>query len=148
MPEDREREKIIQKNREKLETLRKQSEKVIYKASTFSITNPTTIYIDREKITIVQRPWWIFQKRFPILIKDIKTVVASIALIFGEIILDISGYETNPDIIRPFWPGETLKVKRILLGLVIATREGIDLSVYDDKELMEQIEKIGESHAR
>src|SRR5688572_25346830 len=141
MPEDKEKQKIIEKNREKLKQLRRQSEKVIYSASTFSILNPTTIYIDREKLTIVQRPWWIFQKRFPILIKDIKTVVANIAVIFGEVILDISGYETNPDIIRPFWPGETLKVKRILLGLVIATREGIDLSVYDDEELLKEIEK-------
>lgn len=134
-------------DKEKLQDLSKKSEDVLYKARTFSIFHPSWIIVDREKVTIVQKRWWIFQKRFPIRLDDIKTVVSNTAFIFGEIIFEITGYERNPDVIRPFWPGETVKIKRIILGLVIAKAEGIDLTKLTKEDLINEIENIGKGHA-
>lgn len=133
--------------RDELQALSEQSERVLYEARTFSIFHPSSIIIDREKINIIQKRWWVFQKKFPILIGDIKTVVANSALFFSEIRFEITGYEENPDVIRPFLSHVAIKTKRLILGLIIAKQEGLDLSKYSDEEVVKELEKIGRSHS-
>jgi hypothetical protein len=143
---DNSQEKTAKENEEqKLDYLAGKSERVIYKVRTvFPFTLfPTNIVIDTQKVTLIFGVFFYSYKMFPILLKDIRSVTVSTGLLFGTISFDKEGFQENPGTVEYLWREDALKVRRIIMGMMVATKEGVEMDALDDKSLLEKVEAIG-----
>lgn len=129
--------------KQKLQTLADQSN-IIYRAkSVFPLQIfPDEIIVERDKVTIVHRTF-AWKNVFPVLISNLNGVIATRSFFFASLSLELTGYENNPDDITHLWPEDAARVKRYILGLIHATKQGVDVSKIPLEELKENVEEIG-----
>ncbi|MBI4129705.1 hypothetical protein HY468_00145 [Candidatus Roizmanbacteria bacterium] len=107
---------------------------------------PDTIIIDENKIEIVERTFFLFEKVCPILISDIKTVTVSCGPLFATLYIELIGLQENPGPIPYLWRWEALRASRIILGLMTCFQEGLDLSQLKTDHVADRLVTLG--HAR
>jgi hypothetical protein len=112
---------------------------------------PDTIRIDENKIDIIYRNFYFVKHIVPILVEDIATVILSSGVFFASIHVQLNKPrppERDPFLSQPmnyFWKRDAIKVRRIILGLVVAKKEKIDLAKIPTVELIPKIEEIGKA---
>jgi len=105
---------------------------------------PDSIVVDINKVTITKR-YLFSQMVFPILIKNINGARVFRSILFSTIRIEISGYETNPGAVKYLKNDEAIIMKNYILGLIAASREGIDLTRYNHNELKTKLLEVGET---
>lgn len=109
---------------------------------------PTYIIVDEAQVTVIEYYFFFSKRVFPMFIKDIKTVTAAQGILLGELKFELSGYETNPEPIYNLKRGDVIRTRRIILGLMKAHEEKIDLSQFSDEELRKRLEVLGEKYGK
>lgn len=148
----KEQETQIKETREELSKIKNTitaSHRILYDCKTvfpFDIY-PDRIIIDENKVDIIYGLFAYSSHVFSIPLKNISGARSTTTLFFGDLDIDITGFETNPDTIKHLKKKDAVRLRRIINGLVITFKEGIDISKLPLEEAKKQIEEIGRARA-
>lgn len=132
-------------SKEKLELAIANSNETLACGTTVLTIFPDTLAIDRTKVTVTTRSFFSTSEVVSIRIEDILNVTAQVGPFFGSIkILSRVFNNDMPYTVGRFWRKDTMKLKRILQGYVIAMQKKIDCSSLQTKELANMLDKLGE----
>ncbi len=138
----------------KFQELTSKNHVVLMKAKTFFPFDffPDTLIIDMTKVNIIAKRFWATEHIININLKDVVDVSAETALFMGNLIITyIPSVEGMMGMIEPtvhrialMKRKDALRAQRILKGILVARREGIEISKCTPEELMHVIERFGE----
>lgn len=122
-----------------------QSHDILYKANTVFPFNlfPDTITIDREKLTIANRIFFLTARITSVPIPDLLSVEADVGPFFGSLHLNSRYFYTNPRSISFLPRKDTLNLQRLLQGYIIAHEQRIDCSKMEKEQLKILLEDLG-----
>lgn len=137
-----------EKHRAKLDDLVDKSSKVLFKATTAGFFDlfPDRLTIDTEKVNIIYREFWASGRVHSIFIKNISDVFIDTDLIRAALTIVDMGFVDNSVTVRNLKKNDAIRARRIIQGLVVATKNDIDLSKIDDGQLVAKIEELGKIH--
>jgi hypothetical protein len=130
----------------KLDKIMRNAHEVLYKADTvFPFTLfPDTVIIDRSKITLIKRNFFLMSETFSIRIEDILNVTTSLGPFFGSVQIFSRVFNTDTPHVVKFLPRDAaIRIKHITQGYVIATHEDIDCSNLSKSELIDTLMRLG-----
>jgi hypothetical protein len=104
---------------------------------------PDILRVDRNKVDIVYHTFFMQNFIFSILIDNINSVTVTTGPFFATLSIEISGMEKNPDDLHYLKKSDAEVAKRVILGLVAAKRNGIDLTKIDNSTVLKQLEQVG-----
>lgn len=108
---------------------------------------PHTLTVDRTKITITKRFFFLMAETQSFRIEDILSASCSVGPFFGSVMI-ISRIMNKEQEIRigPFWRSDAERAKRIIHGYIIAKQRAIDTSQLKTKELCDMLYQLGEDN--
>jgi len=106
---------------------------------------PDSLIIDPNKVDIIIRHFPFGRYVFSNALKNINHVTLTHGLLFAEITLEVSGYEANPPSIKWLTISDAAEARRVINGLLIAYKEGVDVSALPPEQVKDQTAKIGTS---
>jgi hypothetical protein len=125
-----------------------QSHEVLVKAVTsFPFTLfPDTVTLDREKLTISHREFFMTGEVMSIRIKDILNVTADVGPFFGSLKITTRFFNNGekPYTVKYLSRRDALRLKRVLQGYIIAEQKKIDCSTLKTKELVQMLDNLGQ----
>lgn len=149
--------------RDKLYDVAIKSHDVLFKANTVFpfILFPDSIMLDREKLTIIHRPFFLMARITAIRIKDILNAEVDIGPFFGSLRVmtryfsdqsQFSGIapdarNTKHPIINFLWRRDAMKLHSLLQGYIIVSQKEIDCSEIAKEELVMLLHDLGQSVA-
>lgn len=150
--------------RDKLYDVAIKSHDVLFKADTVFpfILFSDTITLDREKLTIIHRPFFLMAKITAIRIKDILNAEVDVGPFFGQLRVvtryysgdnaqfagaDSATRDRKPPSINFLWRSDAMKLHGMLQGYIIATQKEIDCSDIPKDELVTLLHDLGQSVA-
>lgn len=105
---------------------------------------PDTITIDRNKLTITHRDFFKAGATISINIEDILNVVANVGPVLGSVRISSRFFDRDkPYVVNNLFRKDTLRIKRILQGCIIAKQRGIDCSALTTTELAKLLDELG-----
>lgn len=105
---------------------------------------PDTITVDRNKITVTKRTFFMSSEAVSIRIEDVLNVTCSIGPIFGSIKIVSRVFNSQrPYAVRHFWRDDAVKIKHIAQGYVIALQRKIDCTSLEVNELRRMLSQLG-----
>jgi len=120
------------------------NEKIYSCQSVFPFTLfPDIIKVDQYKIDIIYSIFFFSKSVFTILLKDVRTVKVDSGLFFATLNIEVIGYEKNPTPVRFLPKAAAFKLRDIIMGLVAAKRNKVDLATIDEKTLKADAQKVG-----
>ncbi len=132
--------------REKINLLSKEAQQKFLEIKTvfpFDLF-PDTLSIDATKINIVSRVFFASESTKSIEINEVADVIVESIPFLATLKIQCA---RGPVVIHYLKPSEAKKAKRIIQGLLIAKRQGIDISRLDISDKMQQVEELGKSAA-
>jgi hypothetical protein len=106
---------------------------------------PDTITVDREKISVTQRFFFRTAEVVSIRIEDILNVTADIGPFMGSIKLYSRYFSPEPHEINYLRRRDTIRIKCIVQGYIIAIHSGIDSSTLSTPELARLLNELGQT---
>lgn len=145
--DEAERQKVMQSNLQssKLNALSKSSTNVLYKlTSVFPFTFfPTDVIINPDKVTVVFRNFLFSKQIHSIFIKDILVVEVATSPFFASLRLVDKGMRDNELKVSFLPQTKALKAQRVIQGLIVASKQGIELSSIEVSDVLHKVENIG-----
>lgn len=149
--------------RDKLYDVTIKSHDVLFRSNTVFpfILFPDTIILDREKLTIIHRPFFLMAKITSIRIKDILNAEVDIGPFFGSLRVvtryfsdqsQFSGIASDdkhpkPPVINFLWRRDAMKLHSLLQGYIIVSQKEIDCGEIAKEELVMLLHDLGQSVA-
>lgn len=106
---------------------------------------PNEIIVDINKINIIIRYFFFSKHIHSVYIKDVSDVMVETGLFFATLRIVDVGFTENSIDINYLKTHEAERARRIIQGLVVAQKNGIDFSLFEDSKLCEKIEHLGEA---
>ncbi len=144
----REEIKEREKAKEKLNQLLDRSNDVLYELSSVFPFDffPDKIIIDTSKVTIIANMFFFSGEVHTVLIKNVRDVVVEMSILFATLKMTVFDYKTDSIKICYLKRSEAMKARRIILGLMAISKEGVDLSKLTKEDaVVDKIEKLGMS---
>lgn len=134
-------------NTEKLMDLVEKSREPLLQIKTIIPFNPfpDEIIIDINKVNIINRYFFWSRHIHSVYIKDISDVIVETGLIFSTLKIVDVGFTENSIDIKYLSTGGAIKARKIIQGLVVAHKNGIDPSKYEFSDLSDQLEELGKA---
>jgi hypothetical protein len=133
------------KEEQKLINLSEKSAKNICELSTVFPFNlfPNTVIIDMTKVTFIYNPFYATEYVKSVGISDILDVEVQTGLLWATLTVVDRRFPDQPFAIEHLDNQGALKARRIIEGLILAAREGVDLTQVDDEVLQKHLETLG-----
>lgn len=151
----KEKTKEEEASKTKLEVLSSRNHVTLMQTRTFFPFDlfPDTLIIDMTKVNIISKQFFATETVTNINLKDIVDVCAETAIFMGNLVIT---YVPNVDgmmgMLEPITHrinllkrNDALRAQRILKGILVARREGIEISTCSPDEIMHVIERFGDS---
>lgn len=107
---------------------------------------PDTVTVDRTQVVIIQRSFFFVGGTTSIRLEDILNVTANVGPFFGSIKISTRYFDPDkPYEVRRLWREDALRVQAIVQGLIIATQKEIDTTVFNRRELVKGLTKVGQT---
>jgi len=104
---------------------------------------PCMLSLDRQKLTISDHLFFGAKQVENILAEDIVSVNSTENFLFATLTV-VSGMRLNKEFkVAYLWKEDARRLRRMLEGLLIASREGVDVLNISDSELIQKLEHIG-----
>lgn len=107
---------------------------------------PTTLYVDRTKLTIDRMYFFGSHEIKTILIRDLLTITLETDLFFASLKIEDRLYPMDIEVIRHLPKSAAARFRAIAEGIRVGINEDIDLSQVPRKILINQAEKLGGVH--
>jgi hypothetical protein len=132
----------------KLRNVVKEGDDVLMKVQTvFPLTMlPTSITIDRHKLTIIERRFLKTEQMISVPLENIKNIQANLTFFSGSLTITSDNFINNTQTVSNLSRQEAIKVQKMIQGAMVAISEDIDLSKIEINELKERLEQIGGTH--
>ncbi len=108
---------------------------------------PDTITIDRQKLTVVHRPFFAAKQTVSVPHSDVKNIEADIGPFFGSLTVTSEHFINNTQTIEYLPKRDALAIQQLVQGFISVQREGIDTSKIDDKTLVKMLDELGRGEA-
>lgn len=106
---------------------------------------PDEIIVDSAKVNIVQRDFFMSEDIHSILIDMIKDVALESGPLFATLKIVPDGYPGQPLSVRYLKKDEALRARRIIQGLMVGVKRGVDMSKIEHPHLKRNIEAVGKA---
>lgn len=132
----------------KIKELLKSAGRVLLKATTVFPFDffPDQITIDECKVNIVFHSFFLSEDIHSIPIDMIRDIEVEAGPFFATLKIVPDGYPGQPLRIRLLKKKDAIRARKIIEGLIVAKRHGIDMTTLDDINLEENAELIGSTH--
>lgn len=129
----------------KLDDLAQKSQEPLLKIRTAIPLDPfpNEIIIDTNKINIIIRYFFASAHIHSVFIKDVSDVIVETSLIFSTLKLVDVGFTENSIDMSFLRNKDAIKARKIIQGLVVAQKNGVDLAKYEGEDLVLKLEQIG-----
>lgn len=104
---------------------------------------PNEIVIDENKVDLIYGLFFFSREVFSISIKNINSAGSSSNLFFGELSIELEGYNENPKPIKYLWRKDAIKARRIINGLITLNKQNVNIARLNIVELKKKVEEIG-----
>lgn len=143
-PEVKKEEKAVAR-RELKEAIKGSHELLANATTVFPFTFfPDTVAVDRTKLTITRRKFFGVADVMSIRIEDILNVTAHIGPLFGSLHITSRVLTADkPYEVKYLWRDDTLKLKRVMQGYIIAMQREIDVRPLKTEELAKLLNDLG-----
>lgn len=134
------------KTEEEFDEAVKQSNEVLAEATTvFPFTLfPDTVTVDRTKLTITQRTFFMSSKVMTIHIEDVLNLSVQVGPFFGSLTIAIKGLTSEDHFsINYFRRKDAIHLKHIIQGHTIARRDNLDYKSMEKEKLIDTLIKLG-----
>lgn len=134
------------KEEQKMQSLIKQTDRTLLKIQTiFPFTFfPQVLIIDENKITFIAQTFFLSKNTRNILLANVAEVKVNTSPFFASLTIIDMSFDRKQEIRIPYlWQKDALRARHIIQGIIIARKEGIDLSKFNQKELRQRIEELG-----
>jgi hypothetical protein len=134
------------KGPEDLRELTAKSQDVLYEATTvwpFTLF-PDTIKLDREKLTIANRPFWRVANITSVPVGEIMSAEAIVGPFFGSLHLTFRFFANNERKLNFLTRKDATEIQRLIHGYIIAHRREIDVSSVSREELIKLLTELGQ----
>lgn len=137
------------KHVEKLDELVAVSQNVLYKCSSFFPFDffPDEISIEPAQVNVKQKVFFWTSQMVSIPIKNISDVIINTIPFFASMTIVDRFFRQDTVTVSFLKKDEAHQARKIIQGLVIATREGVDVSKIEVKELIRRAEALGKMQA-
>lgn len=131
---------------EKLIDAAQKGHDILFKANTiFPFTLfPDTVTLDREKLTLARRFFFLVAKITSIPVRDMLSVDANIGPFFGSVHTSSRFFITNPLSVNFLWRKDALRLQRLLQGYIIVHEQEIDCTHISNEDLITLLLDLGE----
>jgi len=109
---------------------------------------PNEIIIDINKVNIIFRYFFFSRHIHSVFIRDISDVIVETGIIFSTLKLVDVGFTENSIDIKYLSTKGAIRARRIIQGLVVAHKNGIDVSKYEFSDLSEKLEELGKAEQK
>ncbi len=136
-----------QVTQQKLNQLVEQSKDPLLEIKTAVPLNPFPhkVIVDIHKVTIIFQYFFYSKQIHSIYVKDISDVLIETSLFFSTLkIIDV-GYTDNSINVNYLSTEDAHKARRMIQGLIVAHKTGLDLSKYLAPDLPKKLEELGKS---
>lgn len=101
------------------------------------------VVVDESKVTFIIGRFIESKEVRSVMIKDVSNIQVETSYFFARIQLTDRNFVNDPLVVKYVKKNDAYALRRIIVGLMIAHENGVELSDYDDKDLIENLEKIG-----
>lgn len=135
----------VQKQKETINSLAQKSNRILFKVSTFFPFDlfRDDVIVDENKLTVITREFFLSERVHSMRIETIAEIFVDVGPIFATIEIVEKDVPNSKIRVRYILKKDAMKLRKIVQGLILAKEKKIDLSVLDNKELLEKIEEIG-----
>lgn len=136
----------VKEEKKKINKLIKQTDRVLFKAYTvFPFTPfPHELVIDENKINYVESTFFFTKNTRNILLANVAEAKVGTSPFFSSLTIMDMSFDRRQEIRIPYLrSNDAISARNIIQGLIIAKKEGIDVSKLTHKELVEKIEDLG-----
>lgn len=136
---------MAQKMKGKMDKLVENSNKILFRTSAvfpFDLF-PDEVVVDPYQVNIIHRSFFGNERIHGAAIKDIEDVFVDTGPLFAALRIVDKGYVENVITIKYLPRKDAIKARRIIQGLVLASKEGVDMSQVDIETLVKKTEAIG-----
>ena len=106
---------------------------------------PDEIVIDENKVDIVYGIFFYSREVFSIPLMNINSAKSTTTLLFGELSIELEGYNENPLPVKYLWNSDALSARRIINGLITLQKQNVNLTKLDLTRAKDQVEEIGKA---
>lgn len=132
---------------QKLHKLVEQSKAPLLKVQTAVPLNPfpNKVIVDINKVTIIYKYFFLSKQVHSVFVKDISDVLVETSLFFSTLkIIDV-GYTDNSIDINYLSTDDAVRARKVIQGLIVAHKHGLDLSKYEHPDLVEKLAELGKA---
>lgn len=135
-------------NAQNIEELAAHSQEVLFETTTvFPLTFfPDKVTIDRLKVSVTKRVFWMDKTTQSILHEDIANVSEHSVFFLGSVTITTRQVSLAPLTINSLKREDARRIRRILRGLSAARQKGVDLDSLDSATLLSTVETIGKGN--
>ncbi len=130
---------------QKLHKLVEQSKSPLLRVKTAVPFNPfpDKLIVDINKVTIIYKYFFFSEQIHSVFVKDISDVLVETSWFYSTIkIIDV-GYTENSIDINYLTTQDAIKARKVIQGLIVAHKHGLDLSKYEESDLAIKLEELG-----
>lgn len=103
-----------------------------------------TITVDRSKVSVTKRNFFLAGEAVTIRVEDILNVTATVGPMFGSVKITTKYFNPEkPYVIDKLWRKDALRIKRVLQGYTIARQNDVDTSRLSARELAAYLDELG-----
>lgn len=134
-----------QKEIKKLDKLVETSHELLAQATTvFPFTLfPDTVSIDRNKVNIQRRQFFMTGEVLSVAFEDISKVSSSVGPFFGSLSVAMAMKPDDEIVVKYLWRHDAIRLKRILQGYMIALKNEVDCNSLGKEELLDKLMELG-----
>ncbi len=104
---------------------------------------PHKVIVDIHKVTIIYKYFFFSEQVHSVYIKDISDVLIETSWIFSTLKIVDVGFTDNSIDINYLTRGDAVMARKIIQGLIVAHKNGLDLSKYESPDLSKKLEELG-----
>lgn len=108
---------------------------------------PDEIMVDINKVDVVKKYFFWSERRHSVFVKDISDVFVETSILFASLNIIDSGFAENIIQISFLKKDEAIRARKIIQGIVVAAKQGVDLSKLELQDLLVKIEELGKMKA-
>jgi hypothetical protein len=132
---------------QKLDKLVEQSKAPLLKIQTAVPLNPfpNKVIVDINKVTIIYKYFFLSKQVHSVFVKDISDVLVETSLFYATLkIIDV-GYTDNSIDINHLSTEDAVHARKVIQGLIVAHKHGLDLSKIETANLVEKLAELGKA---